>query len=41
MTNHTELPRPTGPYAVGRRTIDFTDESRRDPYTGLAAGSCP
>ena len=41
MTNHTELPRPTGPYAVGRRTIDFTDESRPDPYTGRAVRELP
>lgn len=36
MTDDTriELPRPTGPYAVGRRAIDWTDHTRIDPYAG-------
>jgi dienelactone hydrolase len=34
MTEHNdmELPRPTGPYAVGRRAVDWTDPGRQDPY---------
>lgn len=26
------LPRPTGPYAVGTRTLDYTDHARTDPH---------
>ncbi|UFQ13790.1 MULTISPECIES: alpha/beta hydrolase family protein [Streptomyces] len=30
------LPRPTGPYAVGRDTLHLVDESRRDPWVPSA-----
>ncbi|MFB6440757.1 alpha/beta hydrolase family protein [Streptomyces sp. NPDC056411] len=29
---HLELPRPTGPFAVGRDTLHLTDTRRRDPW---------
>ncbi|KUJ68050.1 acetylhydrolase [Streptomyces albus subsp. albus] len=29
---HPELPRPTGPYAVGRSTLHLVDRARRDPW---------
>lgn len=28
-----ELPKPSGPYAVGRSLFDWTDRSREDPYS--------
>ncbi|MFC9647837.1 alpha/beta hydrolase family protein [Streptomyces sp. NPDC056937] len=31
-----QLPRPTGPYAVGRHTLHLTDHSRPDPWVPLA-----
>ncbi|MFI1393491.1 alpha/beta hydrolase family protein [Streptomyces sp. NPDC020681] len=31
-----ELPRPTGPYAVGRNTLHLVDHSRRDPWVPSA-----
>ncbi|MGW9177350.1 alpha/beta hydrolase family protein [Streptomyces decoyicus] len=31
-----ELPRPTGPYAVGRDTLHLTDKQRRDPWVPSA-----
>lgn len=31
-----ELPRPTGPYAVGRDTLHLTDAQRRDPWVPSA-----
>jgi pimeloyl-ACP methyl ester carboxylesterase len=43
MTAHDtyELPRPTGPHAVGRRTIDFVDTTRTDPYLGRPTRELP
>jgi hypothetical protein len=32
MGNMVELPLPTGPYAVGRRALDWLDPDRTDPY---------
>ncbi|MFG2528351.1 alpha/beta hydrolase family protein [Streptomyces sp. NPDC048516] len=29
---HLELPRPTGPHAVGRSVVHLVDKSRRDPW---------
>ncbi|MFI9047765.1 alpha/beta hydrolase family protein [Streptomyces sp. NPDC053427] len=31
-----ELPRPSGPYAIGRDTLHLTDASRRDPWVPSA-----
>ncbi|NUJ99880.1 alpha/beta hydrolase [Streptomyces lunaelactis] len=31
-----QLPRPTGPYAVGRGTLHLVDTSRRDPWVPMA-----
>ncbi|MFF4951553.1 alpha/beta hydrolase family protein [Streptomyces chattanoogensis] len=31
-----ELPRPTGPYAIGRSTLHLADTSRRDPWVPSA-----
>ncbi|ATL26825.1 alpha/beta hydrolase family protein [Streptomyces formicae] len=35
-TARAELPRPTGPFAVGRDTLHLVDESRRDPWVSSA-----
>lgn len=39
VRSHQEvvLPRPTGPYRVGRAVFDWTDPSRQDPYAPDAA----
>ncbi|MGC0422628.1 alpha/beta hydrolase family protein [Embleya sp. AB8] len=33
---HTSLPRPTGPYAVGRESLHMVDRSRPDPWVPAA-----
>ncbi|ARF57063.1 alpha/beta hydrolase family protein [Streptomyces gilvosporeus] len=33
---HLKLPRPTGPYAIGRDTLHLVDTSRRDPWVPSA-----
>ncbi|QEU95194.1 alpha/beta hydrolase family protein [Streptomyces kanamyceticus] len=35
-TAEAELPRPTGPFAVGRDTLHLVDKSRRDPWVPSA-----
>ncbi|MFJ2772912.1 alpha/beta hydrolase family protein [Streptomyces sp. NPDC087300] len=35
-TAQAELPRPTGPFAVGRDTLHLVDKSRRDPWVPSA-----
>jgi predicted dienelactone hydrolase len=34
--SHVTLPEPTGPYAVGRLTVDWVDERRIDPFAPVA-----
>ncbi|GAA0396556.1 alpha/beta hydrolase [Streptomyces luteireticuli] len=37
-SERAQLPRPTGPYGIGRTTLHLTDDSRKDPWVPQAGG---